>query len=282
MEPEASPQDSLATFAADLRALRIAQGEPTFEAMSRATGVSKSVLSEGLNGKKLPTERTVSSLLTMLGQDPAPWVARRAALDPRFGGVDALAPAEARTGESGKRPITRLTLFLTAAATAVVAVVATSLVWSLALGPTSADAAAPTSSASASASANATEGAEYLPYADGVDPMRTICRNDAVIAGSATHLDGAMQVQMMYSHNCMAAWGRVTRYDGKAAGNSISMRVYPAVDVDSPRSQERTAFDLQSLYTTMVIEPDVDARICGLATVTVDGETVELGPPYCI
>jgi len=39
---------------------------------------------------------------------------------------------------------------------------------------------------------------------------------------------------------------------------------------------------VNSLYTPLLIEPDVEARVCGIATVTTDGKAVELGPPMCV
>lgn len=121
-----------------------------------------------------------------------------------------------------------------------------------------------------------------LDVGDGVDPMRTICRQDAVIAASEPRLGGDVQVQVLYSNHCTAAWGRVTRYDGKSFGNSLEMVVYPAANIESSRTQIRRAHDVQSLYTTMLIEPDVEARVCAVATVTIEGESIELGPPICI
>jgi len=124
---------------------------------------------------------------------------------------------------------------------------------------------------------------DRLAHADGVDPMLTVCPDDRVLAASEQRLDGAVQVEMMYSNACMGVWGRVTRYDEQSSGNALSMRIYPHGDPDSSRSQERTATDVPSLYTPLLIEPDVDARVCGVATLTVDGTTtIELGPPLCI
>ncbi|MFK4790997.1 DUF2690 domain-containing protein [Microbacterium sp. ZW T5_56] len=165
-------------------------------------------------------------------------------------------------------------MVIACAVTTVVAAGATSLIWSMLRGPGAGDAGQrPTTSAPSS---------EFLEYADGVDPMQTVCREDAVIAASEERLGGDVLVQMMYSNQCMAVWGRVTRYDGEAAGNSLSMLIYPAIDLESERNQERSAFDVQSIYTTLMIEPDVEARVCGIAAVTRGEESIELGPPLCI
>lgn len=75
--------DSVEQFATDLRDLRLQAGNPTLGALHTRTQISKSVLSEALSGRKLPTERTVASLAEALGADRGMWIARRNALDPR-------------------------------------------------------------------------------------------------------------------------------------------------------------------------------------------------------
>lgn len=87
---------------------------------------------------------------------------------------------------------------------------------------------------------------------------------------------------MLYSNSCMGVWGRVTRLDGKTDGGSMSFSIYPAADPTSSRSQERSADNVNSLYTPLLIEPDVEARVCGIATVTTGGKAVDLGPPMCV
>lgn len=260
--------DSITQFANDLRELRLAAGDPTLATLESRTGISKSVISDAFAGRRLPTQKTVGRLVDALGGDRTQWLTRRASLDPKAG-------APGRTQElpepkSPRRMVSYRAAVLASAICTVLAVVVTSVLWTTILRPEPAEAEAPAT------------GGEYLDYADGVDPMQTICREDAVIAASEERLDGEVLVQMMYSNQCMAVWGRITRYDGEASGNSLSMTIYPAIDMDSDRNQERSAFDVQSIYTTLMIEPDVEARVCGIASVTQGGDPIELGPPLCI
>lgn len=266
--------DSIEQFGEDLRGLRRRNGNQTLAALSNTTHVSKSVLSDAFAGRRLPTENTVVRILEVLGEDPAPWIRRRNELDPRHmveserdGSGDLGDPAE--PGESSEPAVTspwrrRFSLAAVlwiALGTAIVSAAATSVV--RAVQPTP-------------------EEAQYVPFADGVDPMTTVCREDAIVAASEQRENGAFLVQMMYSNRCMAAWGRITRYDGNAAGDQLSMTIYPAIDMQSARNQQRDSFDVQSLYTPLMIEPDVEARVCGLAAATVNGTPVELGPALCI
>jgi len=267
--PTGSPteqSDSVAAFAAALRALKREGGDPTLAKLSAHTGISKSVLSTAFSGRGLPTERTVAELVRELGGDQAEWLARRDALDPR----KQIAPAEEPQDAQPGRRFTLLQMGVTTGIAIVATALVTSLLWGW-LGPSSVTAGTP-------------ENAEgpYLEAANGVDPMRTACKEDSVIAADEARFDGQVHVQLLYSNNCLAVWGRVTRYDGKSGGNEISMKIWPAKDPQSKRSQERSAQDLQSIYTPLIIEPDPEARICGIATITSDGETVELGPPLCV
>lgn len=277
-----SPQDdSVRAFAADLSALRSEAGAPTLEQLAQRAGISKSVLSDAFAGRRLPTENTVRKLVAALGGDAAPWVSRRLALDPRH--VSSTVPPQTLATsvvaeQSGPAPLGRLarpvslaTFLVGIAATAVVAVAASALVAGLVV-----------QRAAPAADVAPTPESTYLPFADGVDPMLTICREDVVLAGGDEFLDGDVLVEMMYSNHCMAVWGRVTRYDGQAAGNSMSMLIYPRDDPDSDRNQLRSDSDLQSLYTTLLIEPDVEARVCGIVTITIGEETFEQPNPVCI
>ena len=260
--------DSVRQFASDLRELRLQAGNPTLVSLAGTTGVSKSVISDALAGRRLPTQNTVVALVAALGGDRQEWTGRRDALDPKHG--EGARVSNVVDSTPGRRMLPLRVAILAMALVASVSVIGTSLVWNAIRPPV------------ATIEAEGAGGVKYLDYADGVDPMQTICREDAVIAASEERLDGDVLVQMMYSNQCMALWGRVTRYDGEAAGNSLSMLIYPAIDLESERNQERSAVDLQSVYTTLMIEPNVEARVCGIATVSKGGEPVELGPPMCI
>ncbi len=257
--------ESLDEFAHALRELRREAGDATLAKLSMQTGISKSVISEALMGRKLPTERTVSKLAVAFGANQDEWVRRRRALDVRVSApVGGVAVAQA-----GPRvlSLTQATAF--AAIAAMISALATVFVFS----------------AFRQDASPATEGSHAIAFVaveNGADPMVSKCRLDSVIAGSEPRHNSEVQVQLMYSNECQAVWGRVTRYDGKSAGNSLSMRIYPEVNVESERSQERRARNVQSIYTPMLIEPDVEARVCGVAVITVDDVELELGPPLCI
>ncbi len=80
--PHRMAEDSVAAFASDLRGLRAKAGNPTLAALTSATGISKTVISDAFAGKKLPTQNTVGLLAEALGADPITWLERRAALAP--------------------------------------------------------------------------------------------------------------------------------------------------------------------------------------------------------
>ena len=131
--------DSVASFAAGLRELRLGAGDPKLLALSERTGVSKTVLSEAFLGRKLPTERTVAKLVEEFGGDRTAWVSRRAALDPRYGAasVAVTASAAAEVPNPGRR-FSLVQTLLIAAVAAVIAVGGTSLFWAGQVGKTAA------------------------------------------------------------------------------------------------------------------------------------------------
>ncbi|MGO2745662.1 helix-turn-helix domain-containing protein [Microbacterium sp.] len=72
--------DTVAQFAADLRALRLGVNSPTLRRLEHDTGISKSVLSEAFNGRHLPSLRTTARIAQACNADPGAWVQRRDAL----------------------------------------------------------------------------------------------------------------------------------------------------------------------------------------------------------
>jgi transcriptional regulator with XRE-family HTH domain len=70
----------VADFAADLRRLRLEAGSPTLAHLQHLTGISRTVISEALSGRTLPSERTVNALVRVLGGDPGAALRQRAEL----------------------------------------------------------------------------------------------------------------------------------------------------------------------------------------------------------
>ncbi|WP_022880068.1 helix-turn-helix transcriptional regulator [Microbacterium sp. B19] len=70
----------VADFAADLRRLRLEAGSPTLAHLQHLTGISRTVISEALSGRTLPSERTVNALVRVLGGDPPAALRKRAEL----------------------------------------------------------------------------------------------------------------------------------------------------------------------------------------------------------
>lgn len=301
--------DSVELFARDLRALRHTNRDLTLVSFEARTGISKSTFSAAFRGHRLPSEKTVRAIVSTLGCDPTPWLDRRAKLAATVGveNTEVAEPSESArevdrtepqtvspdsavdSAQDGPEPsasdraprtlrhkpkkfISRKAAMIIAAGCALITAAATSLVWGLVILPEARIADPTTSSLK-----------DYTAHDNGVDPMLTVCREDAVVAAAEKRMDGQFFVEMIYSNQCMGAWGRVTRYDEQATGNSLKMVVYPEVQMNDPRTQTREALNLQSLYTTMLIEPNVEARVCGLATVTQDdGTTHVLNPAVCI
>lgn len=103
---EGTPGDSTAAFVSDLRDLHRRRGEPTFAAMARRTGVSKTSLNDAMTKlDRLPSSRVVEALVGML--EPAAvaaWLERRVALLPQPAPPEDAAAASVGGGTSPSIP----------------------------------------------------------------------------------------------------------------------------------------------------------------------------------
>ncbi len=294
------PKDSAQQFAADLRDLRAVAGNPTLATLSRRSGVSRSVLSDALRGARLPTQNTTQKLVEALGGDSTVWLERRHALDPRASKHELILEQEGESASASGSPAPATgfstgRLVLVVAAAALVATLLGNLAWDSIFrsAPAEAESASyaedeefrgAVEQAMEDLRQEAAEEGREAPE-DGADPMNSVCHEDSVIAASEERLDGEVQVQILWSNECRAAWGRITRWDEQSSGNSVRFVVYPQNEgPESERMQEREAFDVQSVYTPMLLEPETEARICGVAYITRDDEDeeIELTPPMCI
>jgi hypothetical protein len=289
---------SAAEFAADLRGLRLASGSPTLARLQSETGVSRSVISDAFAGKYLPSARTVAALVPVLGGDTAVWIARRDALaagrDPGWAGAEATsdgsvdvepatdaaldpsdavpvspepaAPGATRDARPGVR---RRTVALIAAAAFVVGVALSGSTTALVLAYADPPAAPVT-----------TGPMPRVLAVDGQDPAFTACVDDAkVVAADSREADTLLEI--IWSSNCYAGWGRITRYDGRAAGNTVSIAIYPETSPHGPARQEAVEHDVQSAYTTLVVRPTPDTLLCAVGAYSVAGVQIDLGDPLC-
>lgn len=268
---DAEEPDSIARFAADLRKLRLDADSPTLVKLQSETGLSRTVLSDAFAGKQLPSGRTVDRLVRACHADSSEWLDRRDALA-GVGIVPATttpAPAEPAPEPTGRigRTISWRGAALLAAGTFVVGVIASAVTTALLvpqLVPAPAAAAGPA-----------------IEVTTGEDPALTPCVDDAAVATGDTRADNSL-LEIVWSDKCQAGWGRVTRYDGLANGNTVTIAIYPETSPNGPDRQEATEHDVQGAYTTLVVRPSPDTLLCAEGSYTVDGKRIDLGDPLCI
>ena len=80
MARERVEHPDLASFAAELSRLHVAAGKPGFAELERRTGYGRTVLSQALNGRRLPSWDVIQALVRVLSGDEAAWLQRWAAL----------------------------------------------------------------------------------------------------------------------------------------------------------------------------------------------------------
>lgn len=271
--PDGAEASSVEEFAAALSELRTAAGRPTLVALERRTGVSKTVLSDAFAGRRLPTERTVEAIASALDADVAEWTRRRRELE------ESLRPQVAVGAEAPAYPVVRRRSALLAAAGAfVLGVVGTAGVVA-ALPDEVPDASG--RGAPAASTASPTEPPAEILVEVGTDPATTPCVDDAKVVASVTRARDT-QLQIVYSNACQAAWARVTRYDDEAAGNAVGASIYRQIAPDASDRQDTHEPDAQGAYTTLIVRPTRETRLCAVGYITLDGEKIDLGDQICV
>jgi hypothetical protein len=256
-------RESLEQFAASLRQLRLEADSPTLERLHRETGVSRTVLSEAFSGKKLPSARTVDRIAVACGGDARDWVSRRDRLARHHSAPPA--PPTAR------RTMLRRTGVLLAVGAFV-----------LGAGLSAAVASAVTLSDAAAAPTTALSPEAQINVRTGIDPAMTPCVNDAKVATGDMRDDGQIKIEIIWSNKCYAGWARVTRYDGKWENQTITVAIYPETAPMGPDRQSATEPNVQGAYTTLIVRPSPQTRLCAVGSITVNNNNVDLGPPICI
>ncbi len=259
---ESGEDDPIRDFAGELRRLRLDAGSPTLVNLQHRTGISRSVLSDAFAGRTLPTERTVSALVSALDEDPEALLRRRRAL------ARAARESDAATTPSGETPaartVTRRNAALLSVAAFTVGVLGT-------LGGV----------AVVSAVTAPRIGEPQITVANGVDPATTPCIDDAAVATSDTRAGDSL-LEIIWSDKCQAGWGRLTRYDAQGAGNTVTIAIYPLTAPTGPLRMEATEHDVQGAYTPLIVRPTPDTLLCAEGDYTLNGRTVDLGGPLCI
>ena len=260
-----------AEFAAELRRLRLNAGSPTLAHLQHITGISRTVISDALSGRSFPTERTVDALARAFGADPTAALRRRAAFARAFAETSASSAPEqvvedapaVVSGPTRREGFSRRGAILLSAATFVAGSMVT-------LGGV----------AAVSALSTPAQGAPQISVASGADPVFTPCLQDARVATGETRADDSL-LEILWSDKCQAGWGRITRYDGKAMGNTVTIAIYPRTAPEGALRKEATEHDVQSAYTTLVVRPSPDTLLCAEGSFTIDGKRIDLGDPIC-
>lgn len=289
MTPATRQADSAELFAEDLRLLRVRSGSPTLSHLQHTTGISRTVLSDAFNGRQLPSARTVDGVVRACGADPEEWIRRRdrLAAAPAARADDPVVltaeepilqesvPREP-AGEQPRRPrrLRRRTVALIAVAAFVVGAGIGGGVVGGVLGSRI------SALGDELAAAGPVNPQAQIVVRTGVDPAMTPCVNDAKVAASEDRTNDT-RIQIVWSNKCYAGWARIARYDGKADGNLVKISIYPETAPTGPDRQDATEPGVQGAYTTLIVRPTPDTRLCAVGAITVNGETIDLGEPIC-
>lgn len=299
-EQKTTGSDSVERFASDLRALRLTAGSPTLFSLQHATSISKTVLSDAFRGQRLPSERTVDRLVRAMQSDPASWILRRDRLAQATGATDRSAesavsgiatpepsaadldaPATGSGARRGDVTIRRRTAILLSVAALIVGVLISGGVSYAVATPLMAQARADAIAQTKKDILNSPQSEHaQINVRTGVDPALSPCVNDAKVVTSDMRTNNT-KLEIIWSNKCYAGWARVTRYDEKVSGNTLTVAIYPETAPNGPDRQSATEPNVQSAYTTLVVRPSPQTRLCAVASITVNGASIDLGEPLC-
>lgn len=290
-------EDTPAALAQSLRQLRLERGAPTYERLARSAHLSRSTVVDALAGSRPPSDRTLYAIVSALGEDPGPWLARRAELlrvgeseaaEPSSGAEaspdagDAPAGGDAPSelaspipedpeGELAE-PIDPIARPQRAVGVGMAAGIAAA---ALVVGAVGGGAAVRQWWPGAGASAEAEP-------ATGDDIFSTGCVHDGIVI-STDQREFDAQFSVHLSYECDAVWARVYRYDGNAFGNKIKVVLSPKSPQSPGPAQEVEVEDSSVAITPMIVQNAVTDEFCAEAWVTNGSEEwVSLGDPMCV
>ncbi len=272
---EAVTESEVASFAADLRLLRLSAGNPTLVSLQHATGISRSVLSDAFVGRRLPSARTVDGVVRACGADPSEWLKRRDRLTEGHRTAD-----ERRLLVEDVRPTVEVeTRAAPRAARRMISITRTTLLVCMAfvIGATAA------SGITVAIMRNQIESAPAAVVVHNGDEVEfTPCRSDARVLASERRAANAV-LQIMWSDRCRAAWATTT-IPTTAVEVDTTVRVSLYIDGlrNGPDTQDDTENNLEKAETPLLVRPDTETRLCAVGTVSQGATTIDLGAPVCI
>ncbi|SEI09978.1 MULTISPECIES: DUF2690 domain-containing protein [unclassified Leifsonia] len=271
MSDDVPAPDSVEQFAADLRLLRVRAGSPTLASLQHATGISRTVLSDAFAGKQLPSARTVDGIVTACKTDPVEWLRRRDQLAKRAAVPEGEEPPavvrKSRHVHWVVAAVIGLAGFALGAGTS--NVVTTDVMQ-----------AQVTTLKKELAAAGPVNPHAQIQVRTGVDPAMTPCVNDAKVSASEDRPHNT-RIQIIWSNKCYAGWARIARYDGLENGNEVTVSIYPETAPKGPDRQDATEPGVQGAYTTLIVRPSPQTRLCAVGSITVGSQTISLGDPIC-
>lgn len=283
-------------FASDLRRLRLAQGQPTYEALARRTALARSTIADAFAGRRLPSERTLFAIVDALGQNPEEWLARRAEIvaeesasrdlsgTPESGSIPPPptappVPGQARStwwarAKARLAPMTRVLPRPRGRVRAPLAMLL--LITTIGTGALLGARAWP----SLPTASGATSAAGTASAMTGNYPSLTDCHDMAELVQSA---DGRLntEIEIWRSAACGTVWARVSRAGDVAAGSGLRIRLAPSSGAQTTGRSEAIGMDTRVLYSPVITPADAADTFCAQAWIT-DGITeVAAGEPVC-
>jgi len=253
------PPDSVSQFAADLRNMRLAAGNPTLEALAVRSGRGKTMLAEAFQGSALPSRETLVLIIKALDGDTDAWVARWTRL--RLAAVEPSSGAQRAITSNGDNAAAGWWLIVLVGVVCLAVGVGFGIMAGRRIYAPS----------PVVPSVAVTPGADPWAVPD--------CKDDAARQGFGTRADHYL-VEIFWSPNCNAMWGQITRFDGALQGNALTAVV--TLPYEPTTTQTVTATDVQTVHTPLLLSPGRTGSVCVTGTAQIGADEVDLSPPLCV
>ncbi|MDQ0094687.1 helix-turn-helix domain-containing protein [Paeniglutamicibacter psychrophenolicus] len=286
-----------------------AAGMPTYQTIANRGGISKSAVSDAMRGLRIPSARTVLGIMTGLDRDPELMMSERERLL-RLDATDERAPVgsadqdpaqqqgipepnhvsgvavghahdhavdtsrggahiQARNLVDGPIPAVVHSRPHRTPFGKMAFVLACVLFAGIVAGHF------------ATATLAAGDSGDIRAATTGSNVLDMPCTKDGIVVASENRARDT-RMEIVFSHDCQALWGRVLRNDGRAFGNGMEAVFYPKGDPRSELAQRVEVQDSATALTAMVNVAEKTRQFCVEATLTVDGGRVDLGDPLCL
>ncbi|WP_224160453.1 hypothetical protein, partial [Prevotella lacticifex] len=102
------------------------------------------------------------------------------------------------------------------------------------------------------------------------------------VAATTGRDNPAFLLELIFSPQCDAGWGRITRSDDLDMGNEVRVAIFRLSDPAGPSRQPAVEPNAHSAFTTLIVRGDPTARLCVTGSIITGDFASTSARPLCI